>query len=337
MLETSRILSLISNRFLELIILPTEQCNFRCTYCYEDFSIGKMKARTVIAIKKLISNRFHSLDMLKISWFGGEPLLAKEIIFEISSHIMQLKQIYPHVKIIGGITTNAYLLNDKMLQQLVTLGVSLYQISLDGTEHVHNQTRQRGNHRGSFNEIWRHLLAAKMSQLDFAILLRIHVTPENTEDLFDLLDQIKFHFAGDTRFSLFFKTIENLGGKNAGSFKVLTGQSKEEILARLYQHVDNKMLIKNLDDHGSYVCYAAQTNSFVIRADGRIGKCTVALSDDRNHIGELLEDGTVTVSAEKLALWTRGIKSQNESELSCPMYQLPKIKSSLQSIPVVVK
>ena len=30
----------ISPRVQELILLPTEKCNFRCTYCYEDFKIS---------------------------------------------------------------------------------------------------------------------------------------------------------------------------------------------------------------------------------------------------------------------------------------------------------
>jgi uncharacterized protein len=31
----------LSPRFQQLTILPTEKCNFRCTYCYEDFELGK--------------------------------------------------------------------------------------------------------------------------------------------------------------------------------------------------------------------------------------------------------------------------------------------------------
>ena len=32
----------LSSRRLQLILMPTEQCNFRCTYCYESFSNGRM-------------------------------------------------------------------------------------------------------------------------------------------------------------------------------------------------------------------------------------------------------------------------------------------------------
>ena len=76
----------LSSSSCELIILPTEKCNFRCTYCYEDFAIGKMKIETVEAIKKFISARAPSLKFLTLSWFGGEPLLARDVIINIAKH-----------------------------------------------------------------------------------------------------------------------------------------------------------------------------------------------------------------------------------------------------------
>ena len=61
---------------LELTLFPTEHCNFRCTYCYEDFSIGRMTPEIVNAVKRLIEIRSDDLHDLYISWFGGEPLVA---------------------------------------------------------------------------------------------------------------------------------------------------------------------------------------------------------------------------------------------------------------------
>jgi uncharacterized protein len=66
-------------------LLPTEDCNFRCTYCYEDFAIGRMSRATIEAVKKLIESRVPKLRALTIGWFGGEPLIAKDIVMEISA------------------------------------------------------------------------------------------------------------------------------------------------------------------------------------------------------------------------------------------------------------
>jgi uncharacterized protein len=46
-----------------------------------------------------------------------------------------------------------------------------------------------------------------------------------------------------------------------------------------------------------HVCYAARPNSLLIRADSSVGKCTVLLNDERNKIGTLQADGTVSMIA----------------------------------------
>jgi len=43
---------------LELILLASEDCNFRCQYCYEDFTRGTMKPQVREAVKKLVRNAF---------------------------------------------------------------------------------------------------------------------------------------------------------------------------------------------------------------------------------------------------------------------------------------
>jgi uncharacterized protein len=334
-LNSEQILNLISNRFLELIILPTEQCNFRCTYCYEDFSIGKMKPNIVQAIKNLVSKRAQELSALKISWFGGEPLAAKDIVYDISEYIIHLKKRY-NFDYSSGMTTNGFTLNEEVLRKLVSLGTKHYQISLDGTEALHNKTRIRMNGTGTFEKIWHNLLTAKSTDLDFSIMIRIHITPDNIENIYELTDKIKQTFGYDKRFSIFYKAIENLGGPNGGTFKTLHGKDKKEIISQIHAYLGETLKGKKIDDYGQYVCYAAQTNSFVIRSNGKIGKCTVAFSDDRNSLGNLNDDGTMNIAPDKLALWTRGIKSQDKLELECPMYKLPKLITKLREIPVRV-
>lgn len=337
MLNSQKLLSLVSNRFLELILLPTEQCNFRCVYCYEDFKIGKMKRNTIDAIKNLIAKRAPSLDVIKISWFGGEPLAAKDVVYEFCEYVLSLRRHYDNLNFLSEMTTNGYLLKPDILTKLISLGVKTYQISLDGTEVQHNKTRLRLDGNGTFDKIWDNLISAKNTDLDFKFILRIHVTPENTDDIIILVDKIKKTFSDDKRFSVFFKAIENLGGPNSGSFKTIHNRDKKEILTMLYQNLGNKIAQKKLDDSGPYVCYAAQLNSFLIRSDGKLGKCTVAFSDDRNVIGQINDDGTLSITNDKLFLWTRGLRSQNLAELSCPFHNLPKINQTLKSIPVIVE
>ena len=85
--DTKRLelLSKINPRSLELILYPTEQCNFRCTYCYEDFEIGKMTSQVQAGVKRLIERRMESLDHLHLAWLGGEPLVARDVLLDLSA------------------------------------------------------------------------------------------------------------------------------------------------------------------------------------------------------------------------------------------------------------
>jgi uncharacterized protein len=58
-------------RSLHLILLPTERCNFRCTYCYERFDVGQMSRQVIDAVLAFLDSRASSLERLVIAWFGG--------------------------------------------------------------------------------------------------------------------------------------------------------------------------------------------------------------------------------------------------------------------------
>ncbi len=164
----------LRNDVLHLILLPTEQCNFRCVYCYEDFSIGRMSFTTIQGVKRFIDRRMKDLRLLHVSWFGGEPLLARPVIEEISSHILKSAAERDGLDYGGDITTNGYLLNSSTVQRLSGLGISFYQISLDGPEFLHDRTRVRRNGKGSFRQIWKNLIAIRDSKININVVLRIH-------------------------------------------------------------------------------------------------------------------------------------------------------------------
>jgi uncharacterized protein len=336
--DANKILQSIRDDYLELIILPTEKCNFRCVYCYEDFSIGKMKPHIVTGIKNLIKNRLdQGLKELRISWFGGEPLLAKNVVLEISEFATDLVSQYPSLSYDSAMTTNGYLLDIDMLEKLTRLGVRDFQISFDGTPDVHDKTRLRADGAGTFNTIWANLLKAKKSDFNFQVMLRIHVTPDNLAVLPSLIDMVKKTFGDDNRFRIFFKAIEDLGGPKSKTFEILHKKDRNQIMQELYQLVGDALLIEKIELRKPYICYAAQANSFLIRATGGVGKCTVALDDDRNDIGHITPDGFLKLKNEKLMPWIRGLSTLDLKNLACPMMGLPKNQAILGSHHINVK
>jgi uncharacterized protein len=307
----------------KFVILPTEKCNFRCEYCYEDFQQGAMSKETIEALKLLLSNRAEKLKLLHIEWFGGEPTLTNDIVLDISAHAQSLTKKHPSLKYMGGMTTNGYLLNADLLKQYCDLGVKFFQISLDGTREDHNETRFLANHEGTFDVIWNNLLAAKTTSLDFTIILRIHFFLENYTNIVPLVEQINNIFLNDTRFKVFFKSIQQLGGKNDSKIPPITYEESERIKDFLKTLITNKKQIYETPI-SEFVCYAAEPNAMVIRANGEINKCTVALKADYNKVGKLNHDGTVTIDSTKFFAWSKGFQNWEINSLNCPNQYMKK-------------
>lgn len=324
--DMARLAHLVSDKTLSLIIMPTEACNFRCTYCYEDFSIGRMPLRVTAGIKALLDRRAPDLDHLEINFFGGEPLVAKNIVLDLATHAATLAAAYPHLSYDAGATTNGYLLTPDTLSQLAAVGVRRYQISLDGPRDVHNRSRVRADGRGTFDRIWENLIALRDSAQDVSVLLRIHFDATTFALMDELIESVKREFLPDARFSIFFHPIERLGGPNDSAIGLLESSAENAALTMLKRKLYGPDTIEPEDE--PFVCYAARPNSLLIRADGRIGKCTVALYDERNHIGHLRPDGTLDIMNRRLTPWLRGLPTLDSAVLECPLRNLPVVESA---------
>lgn len=82
---------------LKLIIMPTEQCNFRCKYCYELFEKGKMSKEIQDKLVTFVERHLDEFRALNVEWFGGEPLLALDVITYMSEKFIAIckKSINP--------------------------------------------------------------------------------------------------------------------------------------------------------------------------------------------------------------------------------------------------
>ncbi|MFC9498436.1 radical SAM protein [Streptomyces sp. NPDC056982] len=312
----------LTDKSLHLILLPTEQCNFRCTYCYEDFEIGRMGRETVLGVKHLLSRRLPTLERLNISWFGGEPLLAKGLVEEISTHIVEAAE-NSDLQYLADMTTNGYLLDIPSAEQLCSLGVRLYQISLDGPSEMHDRTRVRANGKGSFDRIWSNLVALRDSDLPVSVLLRIHLSPENLPSMPDFLARIRDTFLSDSRFTVHLKPVERMGGPNDKNMEILGSDVRTKVLPELRAILQERDGVSK-EFPGAEVCYASRPNSLVIRANGSISKCTVGLSDPANLIGRLAADGTLHIDNARLGPWVRGWVNRDWSSVRCPYVGLPR-------------
>jgi uncharacterized protein len=284
-----------------------------------------MKRETIIGIKALLERRCTDLDFLRVSWFGGEPLAAKDIVIEISEYATALALKYPQLRYQANMTTNGYFLNYDTAAALVDVGVRSYQISLDGPRDIHNKSRIRADGGSTYDQIWTNLLAIRDSSLPVNVKLRIHFSVDTLNQIDPLIEDIRKEFLHDSRFFVFFKAIERLGGPNDTSIKIFSKAEKEDAVHLL----QTKLFGENLASPQNYylkedhACYASRPNSLLIRPNGDVGKCTVALYDERNKIASLQSDGTLKLIPGRLAPWLRGIENLDPTTLACPLAGLP--------------
>lgn len=307
----------VAGDVLHLILMPTEKCNFRCVYCYEDFEHGRMRRSVVEGVRKLISRRAPRLRRLTLDWFGGEPLLELAIVEEIQGHASRLAFEHPDLRLGAGMTTNGYLLGRGVLGRLVGLGLTSFQISVDGAATSHDARRKRGDGVGTFDRIWSNLLAARDSDLAFDIRLRIHVDRDNRAALPGFLEQLARELGDDERFEVYLRPVSRLGSPNDAVLPVL--ESADAAVVEELRRRAAELGLRIPAPGGLDACYAAAANSFVIRSTGEISKCTVAFHHPNNRVGRLHADGTATLDNGKINGWVRGLFSGEEQELRCPM------------------
>lgn len=309
----------VANDQLFLIPMPTEACNFRCTYCYEDFRYRRMEPWVVEAMKRFMSIRAPALRLLEINWFGGEPLTASDIVEDVSRHVQQLLHEHPGMRAKCGMTTNAYLLTAERFRRLLDLGVREYQIAFDGPREWHDRKRVRANGGATFDRVWGNLLATRQAEGPFRIIVRLHVARDNHAACPAFIRDFAKELGADSRYELFIRTLSRLGGPNDAClpvFEEAEGREAVRGLSRLATELGVRHL--TIEQH-TPVCYAARGNSYVVRANGRLNKCTVALEHPANQVGMLRADGRVDVAAARLQPWMRGFWSGDREELECPM------------------
>ncbi|MUN27888.1 radical SAM protein [Sulfuracidifex metallicus] len=313
--------SMKENNFFNLIILPVENwCNFRCKYCYEKFDpdIKFMNEDVIQAIKNLVKNNADKVSKLRISWFGGEPLLAYHIIVDFMQFTNKLSRIYDF-QLFSDMTTNGYGLTLERFKELVNLGVKEYEITFDGDEDFHDKLRVRLDDGPTFMTIYSHLVNIHNTSLEFDITIRIHLHQYNKNSVKRLLRRLHDDIGNDFRFSLFIRGISSLLDKDN---RKLEYKDRDQFTTDLKEtiHEAEALGFRVLKSYGYSVCYASNPRSFVVKPDGSLAKCTVDLYSDRGIIGKIRRDGTLEINEEKYKWWIRGIYNNNQNILSCPLY-----------------
>lgn len=161
---------------LGMTICPTMDCNFDCPYCFQAHRPGKMSEEVQKQVAALTDRllKVSGAQELSILWYGGEPLLAIDII-ESLTHLLNRVCTKYGAGLRAGIYTNGYLLDQSTAQLLAHLRVKSARITLDGTEDTHDATRHLSDGGPTFARIMKNL----SSPIPFPVEVRFNVHAGN--------------------------------------------------------------------------------------------------------------------------------------------------------------
>lgn len=285
---------------LGFTIAPTMDCNMCCPYCYEKKQASYMNEQTQEAVINFIKahlDAYKNAKRLHISWYGGEPLLHKNAIYNLSKKIIAMcedrKMSYN-----ASIVTNGVLLDVETAKELAeNCKVSRAQVTVDGLGDYHNKKRILKSGEDSYSIIINNLEAAKEY---LQISVRVNVDKQNAGQLEPLAKVFFDEHGWYENPRIYFAPIENYENScitdetclnlpefakiNVNMTKVLYAFNSDATRKELYPQ-------RNLVH-----CAAEGSHGYVIDPDGDLYKCWLDVGNKSLKCGSI--DKPFLVTAE---------------------------------------
>ncbi|MEW6050619.1 MAG: radical SAM protein [Candidatus Zixiibacteriota bacterium] len=273
---------------LGLVIAPTMACNMACQYCFEGNKSGRMSSRVVESLIGFIERQAPKLKDLQISWYGGEPLLALDIIDDITQSVFDLAREHKFAYA-ASMISNGYLLSPETVDRLVSLRVSQVQVTLDGPSEIHDRKRPLKNGKVSFETIIRNLqYAVEKMTISVRVNIDQSFTPEMIRGMTDELTAAGLR----DRVGVYFGMIEpaTAACANISEHCFETRSYSQTELTLSHELLNQGFRIEKLPGPIMNFCFAQLTNSFLIDPDGDMYRCFNYAGDKSKSMGNIARD-----------------------------------------------
>lgn len=284
-------------------ILPTTCCNARCFYCFEN-GIKKYPMTKEVAedsVQYILSHR-HNMSV-KLRWFGGEPLLGKNIIDYICNRLMD-----EDVPFYSTMLSNGYLFDDEVIKKAKSLwNLKSLQITLDGTEEVYNRIKAYvGIKDSAFNKVLDNI--DKLLDNEIRIQVRLNMDSHNAEDLSNLIDMLGDRYKGKKGISVYVAKLFDDEDKKDAELKEIW-----------YHKLVNKLRENKIGGYSRKLsklkyssCMADTYDHIIINPNGELAKCEHYCEE--KLVGNIYSD---EINQEMINYW----KETEKGEIcnTCPL------------------
>lgn len=297
-----------STGMYQVMINTTLDCNLNCWYCYENrVSESKLEDNVIYAIKKNIEfeyncNRF---NVLKMSFFGGEPFLYFEGIKEVLDYAKKFCED-KEIELITDFTTNATLIIEKHIDYLKNFRCH-FQITLDGDRKIHNSVKKdiknptTDSYQKTINSL--RLINSKIPNRWVAV--RVNFDNRTLRKIDEIMSDIDFL---DRKFTyVILKKVWQISTEKV---------DKTLLQSAIQKFLTEKFLLDYYIMPKGGVCFAERQRLALFNYDGKVFKCsTISSFNDKMTLGKLnFETGQINWDLTKMAHWFKDLTQKGCEE-----------------------
>ncbi|MDO4594992.1 MAG: radical SAM protein [Tissierellia bacterium] len=288
---------LIKNKYnqdrLIITIMSTMDCNLRCVYCYQQGLVDRninMTPKTIEFTKDWILKeiKFSSCKEIVFHLYGGEPMCNFKAFKGILPHVFDYCR-NAGIKYSSYITTNGTIINKEILQYFKDWNMDNIQISVDGTQKIHDSRRIKVDGKGTFKIIMNNIKF--LLDNDMKVVIRINVDAHNVDDIGDFFRNLK-----GENFDKYKKLQVNIElvspimypSEHCTNY-IFIDQNQLDSISKLWDlQVDNGFPIKSVMPIDS-ACEHELSSSFTIDPLGTIYLCPGFVGLEKFQIGNVYE------------------------------------------------
>lgn len=266
------------NESLRLTVLTTTACNARCFYCYEKgVKTTFMDQSTAETVVDFIEKKHGDLPV-HLSWFGGEPLLNKNIIDYICKELQKRRIEYK-----TSMVSNGSLFANCSDEQLKLWQLENVQVTLDGCGEDYNKTKNYVDKEIKFEKILDNI--AGLLNEGIGVSIRINFCPDDISNYEKLVQCIHDTFGVRTNLHVYFANIVDdkvmlpldYSGSNNPFVKA----------ASILMKYGYAKTLKDLLLRPRTLPCGTYRNYYVIDPTGKIYKCEHMVNDDEECVGDV--------------------------------------------------
>ena len=281
---------------ISYVIAPTLNCNMRCVYCFQqefrtEGSENTISKDVIEKTRQFIYNNSKgnpNLKRIKITWFGGEPMLCFGEIVSFSNQLKaDLGQI--NVELNAAMITNGSLLDEEKLQVLVKeCNLKNIQITLDGEVHTYCEKKQTTS--SVYEKVLDNICIAT-KYLKTAV--RVNADKNNFEELRRLINSLYHSDINKENLTVHFAQLRDYNCDNCEDSECFNDleywQSKEEFYNSLkeFEIKGNKNTVPSFSRIP--FCGLATGNNLVIDYLGNLYKCEHYIGDETKVVGNITD------------------------------------------------